>query len=243
MALLVPSPNNWLQARPGFAWLFVLAPRPGLPEPKRWATDSAQVPLLTLPERVDKDSTCQASCALGILRQGARSRTGATRTSHHKRVPKLRRLCRCVNSEDTCTLHLHEPKVRRRGRRCGWVVLGCVGFGILMGGGEGSANGFGCGAWSREEPRRFWRLVFCSRERLERARVLRYCYTAMKYLLSPPGERGLIRLLLASWGAVLSGCMSSPAESGWRWQQANPTWQSPTPADGRQQWGAPFWGP
>jgi hypothetical protein len=134
MALLVPSPNNWLQARPGFAWLFVLAPRPGLPEPKRWATDSAQVPLLTLPERVDKDSTCQASCALGILRQGARSRTGATRTSHHKRVPKLRRLCRCVNSEDTCTLHLHEPKVRRRGRRCGWVVLGCVGFGILMGG-------------------------------------------------------------------------------------------------------------
>jgi hypothetical protein len=23
--------NNWLQARPGFAWLFVLAPRPGLP--------------------------------------------------------------------------------------------------------------------------------------------------------------------------------------------------------------------
>ena len=64
----------------------------------------------------------------------------------------------------------------------------------------------------------------------------------MKYLLSPPGERGLIRLLLASWGAVLSGCMSSPAESGWRWQQANPTWQPPPPADGRQQWGAPFWG-
>jgi hypothetical protein len=27
--------NNWLQARPGFAWLFVLAPWPSLPEPKR----------------------------------------------------------------------------------------------------------------------------------------------------------------------------------------------------------------
>jgi hypothetical protein len=30
------GPNNWLQARPGFACLFVLAPRPGLPEPRRW---------------------------------------------------------------------------------------------------------------------------------------------------------------------------------------------------------------
>jgi hypothetical protein len=30
--------NNWLQARPGFAFLFVLAPRPGLPEPKRSAS-------------------------------------------------------------------------------------------------------------------------------------------------------------------------------------------------------------
>jgi len=30
-------PNNWLQARPGFAFLFVQAPRPGLPEPKRSA--------------------------------------------------------------------------------------------------------------------------------------------------------------------------------------------------------------
>jgi hypothetical protein len=28
-------PNNWLQARPGFVWLFILAPRPGLPEPRR----------------------------------------------------------------------------------------------------------------------------------------------------------------------------------------------------------------
>lgn len=28
--------NNWLQARPGYALLFVLAPRPGLPEPRRW---------------------------------------------------------------------------------------------------------------------------------------------------------------------------------------------------------------
>ena len=27
---------NWLQARPGFAGLFVLAPRPGLPEPKSY---------------------------------------------------------------------------------------------------------------------------------------------------------------------------------------------------------------
>ena len=31
-------PNNWLQTRSGYAWLFVLAHRPGLPEPKRWAT-------------------------------------------------------------------------------------------------------------------------------------------------------------------------------------------------------------
>ena len=30
---LEPGPNHWLQARPGFALLFVLAPRPGLPEP------------------------------------------------------------------------------------------------------------------------------------------------------------------------------------------------------------------
>ena len=30
-------PNNWLQARPGYAFVFVLALRPGLPEPKRWA--------------------------------------------------------------------------------------------------------------------------------------------------------------------------------------------------------------
>ena len=30
------EPNNWLQARPVCALLFVLAPRPGLPEPKRW---------------------------------------------------------------------------------------------------------------------------------------------------------------------------------------------------------------
>ena len=27
--------NNWLQARPVYALLFVLAPRPGLPEPRR----------------------------------------------------------------------------------------------------------------------------------------------------------------------------------------------------------------
>ena len=29
--------NHRLQARPGFAWLFVLRPRPGLPEPDRSA--------------------------------------------------------------------------------------------------------------------------------------------------------------------------------------------------------------
>jgi len=29
--------NQRLQARPGFAWLFVLRPRPGLPEPDRSA--------------------------------------------------------------------------------------------------------------------------------------------------------------------------------------------------------------
>ena len=34
----VAGADHWLQARPGFAWLFVLAHRPGLPEPKRWAT-------------------------------------------------------------------------------------------------------------------------------------------------------------------------------------------------------------
>ena len=28
--------NHRLQARPGFAWLFVLRPWPGLPEPQRW---------------------------------------------------------------------------------------------------------------------------------------------------------------------------------------------------------------
>ena len=27
--------NHRLQARPGFAWLFVVSPRPGLPEPDR----------------------------------------------------------------------------------------------------------------------------------------------------------------------------------------------------------------
>ena len=32
------TPNNWLQARPGCAFLFVLALRPGLPEQNRWAT-------------------------------------------------------------------------------------------------------------------------------------------------------------------------------------------------------------
>ena len=40
------APNNWLQARPGFAWLFVLAPRPGLPEPKRWAM--VPVPIISV---------------------------------------------------------------------------------------------------------------------------------------------------------------------------------------------------
>jgi hypothetical protein len=29
--------NHRLQARPGFAWLFVLRPQPGLPEPRRYA--------------------------------------------------------------------------------------------------------------------------------------------------------------------------------------------------------------
>ena len=29
--------NHRLQARPGFAWLFALGPRPGPPEPNRWA--------------------------------------------------------------------------------------------------------------------------------------------------------------------------------------------------------------
>ena len=31
----VAGANSWLQARPGFAWLFVLAPRPGLPDRER----------------------------------------------------------------------------------------------------------------------------------------------------------------------------------------------------------------
>jgi len=59
-----------------------------------------QSSLLTLPQREDKDSTCRASCALGILRQGARSRAAATRTNRQKRVRKLRRSCRGVISED-----------------------------------------------------------------------------------------------------------------------------------------------
>jgi hypothetical protein len=36
--------NNWLQARPGCAWLFVLAHRPGLPEPKRYAASYDLLP-------------------------------------------------------------------------------------------------------------------------------------------------------------------------------------------------------
>ena len=32
---MVTPPNICLQARPGFAFLFVLPPRPGLPEAKR----------------------------------------------------------------------------------------------------------------------------------------------------------------------------------------------------------------
>ena len=36
---------NWLQARPGFAWLFVLAHRPGLPEPKRLKNTPSLTPL------------------------------------------------------------------------------------------------------------------------------------------------------------------------------------------------------
>ena len=35
---MVTPPNNCLQARPSFAFLFVLALRFGLPEAKRWAT-------------------------------------------------------------------------------------------------------------------------------------------------------------------------------------------------------------
>ena len=31
------SPNHWLQATPGFAWLFIQAHSPGLPEPSRSA--------------------------------------------------------------------------------------------------------------------------------------------------------------------------------------------------------------
>ncbi len=30
--------------------------------------------------------------------------------------------------------HTPDPKPQSRGRRCGWIVLGCVVFGILMGG-------------------------------------------------------------------------------------------------------------
>jgi hypothetical protein len=37
MCMSLPLSNHWLQARPGYALLFVLAPLPGLPEPKRWA--------------------------------------------------------------------------------------------------------------------------------------------------------------------------------------------------------------
>jgi hypothetical protein len=36
------EPNHRLQARPGFAWLFVLRPRPGLPEPDRWVCNRVQ---------------------------------------------------------------------------------------------------------------------------------------------------------------------------------------------------------
>jgi hypothetical protein len=35
MCMSPPLSNHWLQARPGCALLFVPAPRPGLPEPKR----------------------------------------------------------------------------------------------------------------------------------------------------------------------------------------------------------------
>jgi hypothetical protein len=33
---MTASPNNWLQATPGYALLFALAQRSGVPEPKRY---------------------------------------------------------------------------------------------------------------------------------------------------------------------------------------------------------------
>ena len=41
-------PNNWLQARPGCDLLFVLAPRHGLPEPKRWTTCAMHSRIISL---------------------------------------------------------------------------------------------------------------------------------------------------------------------------------------------------
>ena len=71
------------------------------PFPYRTAVASkCQSSLLTLPVRADKDSPCRASCALSLLRQCAASWTAGTRTSHPKRLRKLRMSCCCVNSED-----------------------------------------------------------------------------------------------------------------------------------------------
>jgi RNA polymerase sigma factor (sigma-70 family) len=60
--------------------------------------------LLTLRERADIDFTCRASCALGIVRQGARSRTAAARTSQHKRLSSSGGLAVVsIVRSDTCT--------------------------------------------------------------------------------------------------------------------------------------------